>query len=213
MIEALFHCDPHAGNIVSTCDGRVALLDWSLAGYLGAGERTALMQIMLAALSMRPGRVIDLLRQLDTKGQFNPTALRACVDRWLRKIRQGTLAGLSWLVGLLDDAVQVAQLSLPVDLLMFRKSLLTLTGVLSEIGASNFNLDHLLLREFFNGYLLEWPARLFSNPSSRLFSTRLSNVDITELFLSSPMIASRYWQALLFDSINLHAQPTVSQGK
>ena len=54
--QALFHCDPHAGNLFSTNDGRLGILDWSLAGHLGASEREALVQVMLAALSMRSER-------------------------------------------------------------------------------------------------------------------------------------------------------------
>ena len=32
--NALFHADPHAGNLIATDDGRLAILDWSLVGYL-----------------------------------------------------------------------------------------------------------------------------------------------------------------------------------
>ena len=36
--QALFHGDPHAGNLFLTDDGRLALLDWSLAGPLERGR-------------------------------------------------------------------------------------------------------------------------------------------------------------------------------
>ena len=36
---ALFHADPHAGNLLVTRDGRLAILDWSLVGTLGTTER------------------------------------------------------------------------------------------------------------------------------------------------------------------------------
>ncbi len=209
--QALFHCDPHAGNLFSTRDGRLAILDWSLAGFLGVRERTALVQIMIAAMSMRPDRMVAIILELDVRKQCNTTALRACVARWLRKIRHGGLPGLSWLVGFLDEAVQSARLSMPADLLMFRKSLLTLSGVISEIGAWSFNLDRLLMYEFLRSYLLEWPIRWFSDPSSRSFATRLSNLDITEVAVSSPMIVGRYWQALWRDGMDLLSAAKVSQ--
>ena len=38
---ALFHADPHAGNLFLTDDHRLALLDWSLVGSLGEPERVA----------------------------------------------------------------------------------------------------------------------------------------------------------------------------
>src|SRR5262249_1650201 len=40
--QALFHGDPHAGNLFLTTDGRLAILDWSLVGALGECERIAM---------------------------------------------------------------------------------------------------------------------------------------------------------------------------
>ena len=33
--RAMFHCDPHAGNLFLTDTNRLAILDWSLVGFLG----------------------------------------------------------------------------------------------------------------------------------------------------------------------------------
>ena len=37
--SSIFHADPHAGNLFLSDDGRLAILDWSLVGYLGKSER------------------------------------------------------------------------------------------------------------------------------------------------------------------------------
>ena len=108
----------------------------------------------------------------------------------------------------MDEAVQSARLSLSSDLLMFRKSMLTLTGVLREIGGERFDLDQTVLKEFLYSSLTEWPARWLSPPNSRSFATRLSNLDIAETYLSTPMIASRYWQAMCQDFVQRHATCT-----
>ena len=60
--------------------------------------------------------------------------LIAVVEPWLKRIRQGSFPGLSWLVGLLDEAVRTAGLRFAADLMLFRKSLHTLEGVIAEIG-------------------------------------------------------------------------------
>jgi ubiquinone biosynthesis protein len=194
--QAVFHCDPHAGNLFITPDARLAILDWSLVGSLGEEERLALVQILLAAASMRPDKLTATLIGLSDCQQCDGIALRACVDKWLRKIRLWELPGLSWLVGLLDDAALSARLRLPSDMLMFRKTLLTLSGVLSEIGADEFNLDQVLLREFMQHYVWEWPARWLSSPFSRKFATRLSNLDLTATLLDLPLAISRHWHAM-----------------
>ena len=203
--QALFHCDPHAGNLFSTNDGRLGILDWSLAGFLGAREREALVQVMLAAICLRPEKIATTLLSLDIRGQCDQALLKECVANWLRRMREGHMPGLSWLTGLLDEAVQTARLSLSSDLLMFRKSLLTLLGVLSEIGANGFDLDQIVMCEFLRSTVMEWPGRWLSSPNSRSFATRLSNLDIAETVLSSPLIAGRYWQAMWQDSIERYA--------
>ena len=99
------------GNLLYTRDGRLAILDWSLVGHLGEAERIALGQIVLAA--------ITLARRADRRRCWsNSTSGGRSIGRrwpmsssnWLRRIRHGQLPGLTWLVGLLDDATQTARL-------------------------------------------------------------------------------------------------------
>ncbi len=203
--QALFHCDPHAGNLFITPDARLAILDWSLVGFLGEAERIALVQVMLAAIRMRPDKMAATILGLDVRKQCDQIVLATCIDQWLRKIRQGQLPGLSWLVGLLDEAAQSARLSMSADMLMFRKTLLTLSGVMSEIGADDFNLDEVLLCEFLHNSVREWPTRWLATPCSRAFATRLSNLDLTEAVLDSPLAICRYWQAIWLDTMERYA--------
>ena len=62
--RALFHADPHAGNLLVTRDGRLAILDWSLVGTLGTSERMAIGQVMLGALTLDARRILGALRGL-----------------------------------------------------------------------------------------------------------------------------------------------------
>ena len=43
---AVFHADPHAGNLLATADGRLGVLDWSLVAHLDGAQRAAIMQMM-----------------------------------------------------------------------------------------------------------------------------------------------------------------------
>ena len=56
--QALFHGDPHAGNLFSTKDLDLAVLDWSLTGSLGEKERNSIMQIVLGAISFQPEKIV-----------------------------------------------------------------------------------------------------------------------------------------------------------
>ena len=103
------------------------------------------------------------------------------------------MPGLTWLQGLLDDAVSTSQLSLPADLVMFRKVLLTLTGVLSEIGPQGFDLDSCLMGEFAYNFVCDWPARWWSAPQSRDFAIKLSNLELLETLVRLPLAAFHMW--------------------
>ena len=59
--QPLFHGDPHAGNLFLTDDGCLGILDWSLAGTLGVNERIAIVQIVLAAITLDADRIVSAL--------------------------------------------------------------------------------------------------------------------------------------------------------
>jgi ubiquinone biosynthesis protein len=55
--RAMFHSDPHAGNLLYTRDGRLAILDWSLIGHLCESDKIALGQILLSAITLDTSRI------------------------------------------------------------------------------------------------------------------------------------------------------------
>ena len=190
---ALFHSDPHAGNLFLTDDGRLAILDWSLVGRLDASDRAAIVQIMLGAVTQDERRIVRVLQQIAEGESLDCSKLKLIVQAWLKKLRQGQFPGLAWLVGLLDEAVKDARLRLQPDLVMFRKSLYTLDGVVAEVGTLADIFDNVLCVEFVRHFLQEWPERWISLPNSREFSTRLSNFDVAEAILSFPSSLARFW--------------------
>jgi ubiquinone biosynthesis protein len=190
---ALFHGDPHAGNLFLATDGRLAVLDWSLAGFLGERERVALVQLILGALTLDAERMVATLSGLDERQRLKQASLREIVRIWLGRMRQGQLPGFTWLMGLLDEAVRTAGLRVSGDLLLFRKTIHTLQGVVADIGPRESCLDEAFLGEFLRHFVEEWPARWLARPNSRDFATRLSNADLTELLLSVPATAARFW--------------------
>jgi ubiquinone biosynthesis protein len=196
---SLFHSDPHAGNLFYTSDRRLAILDWSLAGSLNETQRTAIVQIMLAALTLDYQGVVAILEGLAERQEVDRTALMVVVDSWLRRLRQGYFPGIRWLVGMLDEAVLTARLRVSSELMLFRKMLHALEGVVTAIGAEPGVFDRVLCREFLKHFAAEWPRRWLALPNSRQFATRLSNADLTRWMLSTPATATRFWWGQLRD--------------
>jgi ubiquinone biosynthesis protein len=191
--EALVHSDPHAGNLFLTADGRLAILDWSLIGHLNERQRIALVQILLAAMTLKADRILAHVESLAERRPIDRRALAKVAQDWLANIRRGQMPGLNWLVGMLDDAVQTARVRLDANLLLFRKSLHTLEGVVGDLGADKRQIDQILWREFLTRFAAEWPWRWVSPPWSRQFATHLSNADLTNTMLGIPGAAARFW--------------------
>jgi putative copper export protein len=85
-------------------------------------------------------------------------------------------------------------------MMLFRKTLHTLEGVIGELGADGFRIEDAMLYEFALQFGLEWPRRWLAPPDSRVFATRLSNLDIAECIWRIPLTAARYVQGELEDA-------------
>jgi len=191
--QALFHGDPHAGNLFLTDDGRLALLDWSLAGTLSKCDRAAVVQVMLGAVTLDAELVVSTLAGLAERRNVDRPALQAVVGERIRRIRRGEFPGFTWLQGLLDEAVQKAGLRVGADLMLFRKTLYTLEGVLSDVDGGDDLVHAELQKKFLQQFAREWPFRWLSPLTSREFATRLSNADLVQLIASLPWTATRLW--------------------
>ena len=165
-----------------TPDRRLAILDWSLTGTLGEAERVAMTQIVLGGLCLNSLQVRSALRAVALEQRVDEAALEVVVQDWLRRVRHGEFPGFSWLMGMLDDAVLRARLRAGTDLIMFRKVLLTLEGVLADVSAL-VNIDELLPTLFLRRLVSEWPRRCLTAPFSHELDTRLSNADLALLLM------------------------------
>jgi ubiquinone biosynthesis protein len=190
--QAPFHGDPHAGNLFSTKDRHLAILDWSLVGLLCEPERISIMQIMLAAMAFRAERIVAVLCGLSKRQPIDLQALRSIVYKWIERIRDGHLPGFSSLTNLLDEAVQNAGLRFGADLMLFRKALHMVEGVVTDMAGGSGLIDQVLLSEFIFHFSAEWPWRFLASPDSRSFATRISNTDLAELMLNFPWMAIRF---------------------
>jgi ubiquinone biosynthesis protein len=189
---ALFHGDPHAGNLLLTRDHRLAILDWSLATTLAETRRVAFVQIILGAVTLDAGRIASALAMLAEPREVDPEAVMPVIHTALGRMREFRLPGLLWLTELLDNAVQVG-VRFDAEMMLMRKILHTLEGVIADIGADRACIDAVLLGDFFTRMAIEWPHRWLVAPDSRAFVTRLSNADLAGVTMSMPLTAIRFW--------------------
>jgi len=190
---SLFHADPHAGNLFFTDDERLAILDWSLVGHLGKQERIHTMQIVLGALTFDAKRIAQAISAM-ARSTPHEQALRQVVDKALGRLyREQRVPGFRWLLNLLDDAMLGAGLRFGEDLLLFRKSVLTIEGVVADVSERD-SLDWALPIAAIRQFSRELSSRAFALPTSRQFGTHLSNLDLLSLYWKVPSTATRFWK-------------------
>lgn len=173
---APFHADPHAGNLLATNDGRLGVLDWSLVGQLSVHHREQMAQVLLGAMVRGADCVTRAIAALAENREVGPSVRCAAQDA-LARLSWGSFPGLRWFTDLLDAVVLRGGVRMDGNLMLFRKALLTLEGVLEDV-APEFDVDAELTACVLREWAREWPMRWFAHPASRAFGTHLSNADL-----------------------------------
>jgi len=193
---AIFHADPHAGNLFAMPDGRLAILDWSLAGQISKHERELLAEMFIGAIGLSARRVTRAVRKLATS-IADEAALRDVVQQSLRHVRREQIPGPSWFTGLFEDLMEKG-VRFPANLVLLRKSLFTLEGVVKDVDP-DCSIRRVFLREALFRLAIEWPKRYISLPWTKSFATHLSNADLMKLYLGTPITVARYLRHSLTD--------------
>ena len=192
----IFHADPHAGNLFAMPDGRLAILDWSLAAQISKHEREQFVEMFLGAISLSGHRVIKAVRRLATNIS-DEVAANEAVRQSLRRVRRDQIPGPSWFTDLFED-LMASGVRFPANLVLFRKSLFTLEGVVKDIDP-DCSIRRIFLREALFRLALEWPRRYISLPWSKSFATHLSNADLLKLYLGTPITLAKYLRHSITD--------------
>jgi ubiquinone biosynthesis protein len=146
--HALFHGDPHAGNILAAFDPdterpRIGLLDWSLAGRLTKRARVNAVQLIQAILKEDLGgirRAVQSLAKCTSMAtSFKRRQFRHKVIDWMRSAEFGRLTLMKRAFRLLD-LLTYEGFVFPAELMLFRKAIFTLDGVLHDLWPA-FDMD------------------------------------------------------------------------
>lgn len=65
--DGFFHGDPHPGNLFLTPEGRLALLDFGMVGYMSRGDIEALSRLFIAVIQRDPDAALRGLEGLGTR--------------------------------------------------------------------------------------------------------------------------------------------------
>jgi len=146
--RAVFHADPHAGNLLyDERTGELVLLDWALTESLTRDERrhVAILALMLGLRD--PVGVCGEIEAL-ALGRLDPAHrgfMRDHVNRFIGQLPFSRLPSSMDAMRLLDR-LALEGIRFPSGLMMFRKVLFTLDGILHDIAAPSLPMDLTLAR-------------------------------------------------------------------
>ena len=193
--KALFHGDPHAGNVFHVLDDpqdpyRIALLDWGLSGEFSREQRAQLMQLFLGVhlnhanrLKHNMGALIEGEDWASPEGQEE---MNIIVEETLTEMGQGQIFDV--LGELMSKAAQRGY-KIRFNIGLFIKSQITVGGILSELDPE-LNQDQYVMDRISDQVFKETPKRLlytlwFPAWNSHSYTTQLSNEDVKDVQFQS----------------------------
>jgi ubiquinone biosynthesis protein len=160
--DALFHADPHAGNLLyDRRTGELTLLDWALTENLTRSERRHLTMLFLTIILRDPVGACDAVEALSArKGRRERSkaqTIRLCVTSFINELPVKRIPGAVDAMNLLER-IAFEGIRLPTSLVMFRKALFTLDGILHDIGAPEFSMESVIARHILQNWLTAWKS-------------------------------------------------------
>jgi ubiquinone biosynthesis protein len=150
--DAVFHADPHAGNLLyNEMTNELVVLDWALTGRLSRDERrqVARLIVMMTFRDVAGVRsaITALSRGAPGTWRTNIDMIDRCVDAYFSSLPHACSLGPLDAMRLLD-AIGLEGVRFPGSLVLIRKVLFTLDGVLRDVAGDEIRMDAIIARDF-----------------------------------------------------------------
>ena len=130
-----FHADPHPGNIFLSDEGRITLIDFGLAGFLGSSRRAEIITLINAIIERDQFTIQHVLSDWAQGDLPDEDRLGNDVMEMLMNYEFTSLKdiSLSFIVNDITNIIRENNLTLPGDLVMLFRTLITLEGVVNQL--------------------------------------------------------------------------------
>lgn len=149
--EAIFHGDPHAGNLLyDRRSGRIVILDWALRERFGRDERRHLALLFLMVSLRDPVGVSNEIVELSQRRIRNNSrewqVVQETVNEFLDAMRASGLASTADAMRLLEN-VAMRGIKFPGSLIILSKVMFTPEGVLNDISGTDHEMGFAIARQ------------------------------------------------------------------
>ena len=134
LVNGRFHADPHPGNLLCLPGDRIALLDLGMIGHVSPRRREEFIGFVQSLNAGDPAQLADVLAVWTAGSGVPRERARTAAERLIA--RHGGGGGRLVLSAMVADFMALMRdegMTLPPDLLLIFKALVTLDGVLSAI--------------------------------------------------------------------------------
>jgi ubiquinone biosynthesis protein len=150
--HAVFHADPHAGNLLYNEPNReLIVLDWALSDRLSLAMRRSVVMLAIMMLLRKSGGVSEAICGLSRPRRHGHRVPRRLIEsyvtRFFEELPKGRSPGVLDAMTLLDE-LALKGVRFPSALLLFRKVLFTLDGVLRDVAGGAVRIDQAIAYEF-----------------------------------------------------------------
>jgi ubiquinone biosynthesis protein len=165
--SSLFHGDPHAGNVLAVIDpvaGRpaIGLIDWTLAGGLDRSDRVKTVQLIQAVIKKDLGSIRRAVKALALETSWNDRRRRQAFRKLVLDLMHSPafdrLTQIKKTFKLLEELAYEGFV-FPADLMLFRKAIFTLEGVIYDLCPA-FDMDAAVTRHLTALIAEEIPSRI-----------------------------------------------------
>ncbi len=137
ILDGVFHCDPHPGNIFITDDGQLALMDFGMVGRFDSGQKDNIILLLLAFAERLGNRVADCyLDMIEVPKNFDRRAFTQDISTLVSRYHDMSGGRMSMGTALLD-LTRVAQsnsVAVPSVMTLLGKAFLNLDGAVRVLS-------------------------------------------------------------------------------
>jgi len=202
VIDGVFHCDPHPGNIFLADDGRLALMDFGMVGRFDAGQKDNIILLLLAFSERQGERVADnYLEMIQIPKDLNRRAFTQDVCALVSRYHDMSGGRMAIGTALLDltKLAYTHRVPVPSEMTLLGKAMLNLDGTVRVLSPS---LDPVqLIRD----YMLEVMEKrgMAQLAAGRMFAWA---IDLKHLVENAPRRADMLLEKLATDQITIRLE-------
>lgn len=132
LVNGRFHADPHPGNLLCLPGNRIALLDLGMVGHVSPRRRAEFIGFVQSLGSGDPARLAEVLGIWSEGSGVPRPRVEAAAERLVARHGGGRLILRDMMADFLP-LMREERMTVPPDLLLIFKALVTIDGVLTNI--------------------------------------------------------------------------------